>query len=208
MSRNKHGTADLELGQYNEVLEKVLRVLPKALTGIPYGDLKGLPGDVLKPALRQAFLNAIKGNIPDRPCYSVTVNYGLPVEEMVAAGSYDYVNSDITSEHFPAQGQGKQEKEITLFHFNRQISSKQAIKKMDEQGYRPAEPEEILTLGAEHPDIQRQFPIVALGSSWQHPVSGRRCIVCLWGRAGGRFVRLDFLEGDWDSDCRFAAVRK
>ena len=143
------------------------------------------------------------------PVYSVTVNYNLTVEKMVTVGSYDYANGNITSEHFLVQGQGKQEKEIILFHFDRLISSEEAIQEMDEVGYRPAEPEEILALGAGHPDLQREFTIVGLGSPWQYPVDGDRCAICLWGRgSGGRGLGLDGFEGDWDRVYRFATVCK
>jgi hypothetical protein len=63
----KRGTADLELGQYNEVLGQLQRALPKALVGIPYEDLKDVPGEALEPALHQAFLNAIQEQTQSSP---------------------------------------------------------------------------------------------------------------------------------------------
>jgi hypothetical protein len=145
--------------------------------------------------------------VGERNVFRVVVDYGQVLVEMIQAGKYDWINNDITSDHFPITGTGQKEEEITLFHFNRSISSDDAIVEMAKKGFRPADPPEILALGAEHPELQKQFPIVALGSPWRDP-GGLRHVVYLDRDDARRPLDLVWFERDWIGDWRFAAVRK
>jgi hypothetical protein len=146
--------------------------------------------------------------------YPITVDYGMNVEdygmnveEAVRLGKYDWVNSSITSQNFPTTRKGKTELRMELIHFDRWISTRKALKGLDRRGYRPAELHELLTLGAQYPDLQREFPIVALASVWQSP-NGNRKAPCLDGTIAGRNLDLCWLGKDWAGNWRFAAVRK
>jgi hypothetical protein len=139
--------------------------------------------------------------------FKVTVDYGQSLADMIKAGKYDWVNDNITKENFPVNGQDKQEVEVLLFHFNRVISSDDAIAEMNKAGYRPARIEELLALGACQPELQKQFPIVALGSAWRRP-SGYRIVPCLVSDGSGRRLDLDDFEGGWDGSDRFLVLRK
>lgn len=141
-----------------------------------------------------------------RQTFKVCVDYTCNLGQMIADGNYDWVDSDITQEYFPVQGQGKQEREIVLFHFNRVVNSDEAIKEMAQADCSPAAIEELLALGKAHPDLQRQFSIIALKSVWRNP-DGYRYVPYL-GRSGTeRNLYLTYCDYDWDEDCRFAAVR-
>lgn len=126
--------------------------------------------------------------------YPTTFDYSEPVEEKVTAGRYDWSNNDITSAHFPTKRTGTVKSGIKLFHFNRNISSEEAIQEMDKEGYRPAEACELLDFGKKHPDVQREFPIVALGSVWRR-LRGRRFVVCLGRDVALRLADLSFGSG-------------
>jgi len=142
-----------------------------------------------------------------RQAFKVVVGYTRTLKQMIHAGNYDWVNPDINEMNFKVEGQGKQEKEVVLFHFGRSISSEDAISEMSKAGYRPAKIEELLALGAAYPELQKEFPIVALGSAWQSPDGNRRVPCLLWfGRE--RYLDLYWFGLDWDEDYRFAAVRK
>jgi len=142
-----------------------------------------------------------------RRIYAVLVDFGLSLEELVKLGKYDWSNPDITSAHFPTRRKGKVETEIEFFHFDRNISSEEAIREMDKAGYRPAEAHELLAFGAKYPDVQREFPIAALGSVWQYP-DGDRYVVCLYEYDAERRAVLSRFEFVWYGIWRFAAVRK
>lgn len=139
--------------------------------------------------------------------YTILVDYAVSIEEMVRLGKYDWANSDITTGHFPTKRVGKAEMEVELIHFNRSISSEEALKEMDKMGYRAAEAHELLAFGAKYPDVQREFPIVALGSVWRR-LRGYRRVVCLGRGDTGRGANLIWFEGGWYGIWRFVAVRK
>lgn len=136
--------------------------------------------------------------------FRVTVNYDLSVEEMVMAGKYDRSSFEIKSKNFPSEKKGTSDVVIQLVHFDGFIESEEVLRELDKQGLRPATLPEILALGAQHPYLQRKFPIVALGLTWH----GGRVVACLWGDARNRGLGFDWLGIRWDGLHRFAAVRK
>lgn len=139
--------------------------------------------------------------------FRLLVNYDLKVETMVKEGRYDWKNDDINDKNFPSKRTGQKEIELKLFHFNKAMASEDVIKEMDKQGYRPAELPELLALGAKHPDEQKKYPIIALGSVWQDWDGGR---YVAYLRLGGseRKLGLGCYGIDWGEGCRFAAVSK
>ncbi len=138
---------------------------------------------------------------------TLDVDYTKTVEQMVEAGKYDWKNSDIGSKNFPVKRRESGKVEVHLFHFNRAVSSDDAIKELGRMGFRPAELPELLALGAQHPEEQRKYPIIALGSVWRSP-DGDRSVPYLGGSGSGRGLGLDWFGGEWSGDYRFAAVRK
>ena len=138
--------------------------------------------------------------------FKVVVDYTKTLKEMVLVGKYDWVNENITQDHFPIQGSGKQEVQVALFHFGKIMASDQIIAEMEKQGYRSTRIEELLALGASQLELQRQFPIVALGSVWRGPYGDRGVPVLDRGDARRR-LGLHWLEHEWHESYRFAAVR-
>lgn len=139
--------------------------------------------------------------------YPVLVDYDRNVKEAIELGKYDWTNNDINDKNFKTERKGKANFEIELIHFNRPISSENALKEIEENNYRPAELHELLALGEKYPDLQREFPIVALSSVWQDP-DGDRDVPCLVKDGSGRRLRLRWLGFDWGGLWRFAVVRK
>jgi|AntRauTorcE11897_2_1112592.scaffolds.fasta_scaffold16261_3 hypothetical protein len=145
-----------------------------------------------------------------KPTIVLTVNYSQNVEKMIANGNYNWQNSDITEKHFPLPAEliGKKvEISTKLYYCSKNISSKNAIAEMDKDGYRPATLAELLVLGETNPELQRQAPIIALGSVWQS-ASGSRYVPCLSVVDGRRGLRLSWFGGDWSASYSFLAVRK
>ena len=137
----------------------------------------------------------------------IVVDYSLLLEQMIAAGKYDWSNSDITAKRFPLKGSGKVELEPKLFYFGQDMSSEKVIAEMDKEGFRPCTIEELLAIGEQHPELQRKFPLVALGSVAK--IGGdRRSVACLDRVGSGRRLDLLWFGGGWTDVCRFPAVRK
>lgn len=161
----------------------------------------------LDPAWVASELQRVVEGRGSNEVYHVIVDYGMSLADMIWAGKYDWVNSDITSEHFPITGSGKIEGDLVLVHLNRSASTDEVRKELESRGLRPATIAELLAFGVKYPNKQREFPIIALGSVWQRPV-GRCHVAGLGGSASRRDLRLYWCEDGWDGGCRFLASRK
>ena len=194
-----HGTTPQVTGIYAEFQAAVIKALPRDIDqDVALGWTKN--GEALARVLREAL--TLDGK-PTTSAYPVTVDYGKNVEDGVEVGRYHWANFNITSEHFPTERNGIAEIEIKLIHFNRIISTVEALYELDRMGYRPAELHELLAFGEKYQEIQREFPILSLGSVLRnHWVPG------LSGGNSRRYLNL-FVEGNnCGENCRFAAVRK
>jgi len=138
---------------------------------------------------------------------SVTVNRDRTIAEGIKAGEYNWSNDSINDKNFKRTGKGTEVTEIILVHFDKSMSTDKALKELEKRNLRPADLQELLAIGEQHPDKQRQFPIIALGSVWQNPV-GNRLVPFLGRNDSRRGLNLDWVGGDWRDVCRFAAVRK
>ncbi|MFA6227948.1 MAG: hypothetical protein WC668_02060 [Patescibacteria group bacterium] len=150
--------------------------------------------------------------------HDLVIDFSQDLGQMIAAGKYDWTNSDITAEHFPLNGAGKRKVRVELLHFNQYFKNgdeviaklKEVNKWLAQQGanyrYRFSRIEEFLALGVVQPGLQRQFPIAALGSIWHR--AGLRDFAYLYGFGAERDLRLRCLEFDFGGPWRFAVVRE
>lgn len=139
------------------------------------------------------------------PPLRLVVDYSLSLKKMIEDGKYDWVNKDITQKNFPTKREGKVNITIELFFFDRYIDSQVAIKRIGQWGCRPARIEELCAIGAEYPDLQRQFSILALGTV--RNLNGNLCVPVLDGIVD-RTLNLERFDDSWHDDYRFAAVRQ
>ncbi len=169
----------------------------------------GLLADLLDANVDEINRNAFRQFIGLKPLdiYTLTINYSRSVEDGVKAGKYDWSNSDITSSHFSSDEVGTKEVSIELIHFGRNMETNEVLSELDKMELRPATLKELLAFGEKYPNLQRKFPIIALGSVWQYPDGNRRC-AHLGGRDSERNLNLRWLVRRWNDHCRFAAVRK
>jgi len=135
--------------------------------------------------------------------YKITVTAD---ENFVKAGNYDWVSPNINPKNFDVKENRLGDVEVSIIHIFRPMSSEDITKWMNEKGFKPGNLLELCALGAKFPDLQRQYPIVALGSSCV--VGGYRAVPYLDGGDSLRYLGLDYRAGDWDAGCRFLAVRK
>lgn len=84
--------------------------------------------------------------------FPLTVDYSQPLEKMVAAGHYDWVDPDITDNRFPLQGSGTVNSTARLTYFNEWVTSGEVLRRLGEQGLRPAILPELLAFGVKYPD--------------------------------------------------------
>lgn len=194
---------ELGLSQFVELAAAVIRALPRNISTEFAQGLIDDPGN-----LRIIFETAFRDFcFSDSSTISLIVNYSRRVEDGIKAGKYDRVYSDITQDNFPPNRTGTASVKVQLVHFGREMTTDDVIGELNKQGLRPAELPELLVLGENYPDIQREYPIVALGSRWQF-LRGHWRVPCLSGSGAGRSLRLDRIDNGWIGVCRFAAVSK
>jgi len=145
---------------------------------------------------------------PSIPSYTVTVNYCQTVEQLIKAGNYGWVNGSITDKHFRTNKKGEEQIEIFTVSTDRQMSNSEVSKLLDSLGLRDANIKELLSLGAQHPDLQRQNIIVARGSRWRD-CEGDLMVPHLFSNMSRRHLDLINPTLPWFfSGWQFAAVRK
>lgn len=120
------------------------------------------------------------------------------LSKLIADRKFDYVSPVIEKAEWNTKEIGSDYK---LFHFDRHISSEDAIKEMEKEGYRAANIHELLLWG----DWNDSDLVIALGSVTE--VRGGRYVPGL-GRGGSeRRLHLYWLEVGWSAYCRFLGVK-
>lgn len=135
------------------------------------------------------------------------INYWKSRWRMITAGRYHDVDKDCMAMRcFPVSGVGRVRVEGKLFHFNRNLKSDEVEREFDKAGYRSANIAELLAFGATFPNVQRDFPVIGLGStSW---ISGDDVVPCLDVDRGRRTFGERWWSHNWNARVRFLAVRK
>lgn len=154
----------------------------------------------------------IEGKDETLGIFKVTVDYGQTLEQMIAAGRYGLVDGGINKRRFPVKGEGKVERELvlTLLQPNDWILTNEVLSEIDRRGLRSAVIEDLLALGASHPELEEGLRIVELGSS-VYEGCGRDEVVMLQqpDGIGGRNLGLISSSLGWTVGLyRFLAVRK
>lgn len=197
--------SEVTIGQASEFIARLGRA------GLTFAAFKRLlSDDEMASRVAAAFVSMSASSV-----YSITVDLTKSLSELIASGHYDWVNPDITPEHFQVtsattpSGSGPLHTPATveLIHLNKVVSTEDVLADFNRRGLRPARIEELLALGTWRPDLQREFPIVALGSVWQYS-GGGRIVPCLCGHVGGRGLDLLWAGCGWSERDRFLAVRK
>ncbi len=138
--------------------------------------------------------------------FIVVVDYGQTLEEMIRAGRYDFVDSDIKAEHFPIRGEGKVQRSLVLVDLGYwPIGISDVLDECKRRGLRPAGIEDLLAFGATFPEAQCKFIIMALGSIRRQ--GNYHFIPCLSGHKGWRELSSNMHGHGWRGRCRFLAIR-
>jgi hypothetical protein len=139
--------------------------------------------------------------------YRITTGDGCSTEELVERGGYGYAHSCVTSENFPARHfAGPRVRQLVLLAFDHAVTAGEAITGALAVGLERPEYEDALYFGVEHPEAQRDGPIVFLHDPW-FGYFGRRDVICLWTNAGHRELGLDGFDDRWTTSYRFGFVR-
>jgi len=203
------------LPQATKVLELITQKkvpsdqLQRLLEGGFLADLLEANGNLNRDEFRQ-FLKLGKLHPDLLELSGIVIPEEATIASLKTAGEYDY-QSDyakqyITDEHFKVTVTGP--RRLYLAHFNKTVTSQHVEEVVEEMGYKVALVEDLLAVGThpEHRELQRQFPIIALGSS--AVVDDERSVPSLNGWSGKRDLNLPWYGPEWNDDCRFLLVGK
>jgi hypothetical protein len=190
----------------NAMDRQVLKLVARIAENLPEMSADVIQGWIENPKGLQKFLSGFSLATAIATVFHLIVDYNVSLSDMVKAGHYDRVADGIVESNFPRIKFEVEKIDVAFDHFDRSISSDSAVAEMDKVGYRPATIEGLLVFGAKNPEVQRQFPVVALGSSCV--VGGCRYVAYLDGYGSGRGLYLRSWRHDWDGRSRFLAVGK
>lgn len=121
------------------------------------------------------------------------------LQKLLTTWKFSYINSDITPDNFPLTP--RKHGGYKLFHFDKYISTEDATKEMEKEGYAPATLLELL----QWKDWNGSDWVVALGSATR--IDGSLSVPSLDEFGSERGLRLDRSAVVWRAICRFLAVR-
>jgi hypothetical protein len=151
--------------------------------------------------------------------FNLLVDTTKPLADLIRAGKYNWHNPRITTEHFPFKSNVSQSTKIEIWWPNRYFKDGNAVlaeldklnQELLSQGasyrYHPAFIEDLLAIGANQSELQRSFPIGALGSIWLDSDCSRY-FAYLRRYDSGCDLYLGWLEDGFSGAWRFAVVRK
>jgi hypothetical protein len=99
--------------------------------------------------------------------FTLVLDYSKNFNQLIESGKYDRVKSDVMEKNFPWPIMAKDKKIITranVFYFSGSYNSERIILEMKRDGYRPANSLELLSLGAQYPELQIGTYIIALNA--------------------------------------------
>jgi hypothetical protein len=136
-----------------------------------------------------------------------SMDYSQKLEQMIAAGYYECENEHLWAKLLITNRKSIEKVEAKLFHFDLCMSSEDAKRCIEVDGWEVANIAHLLVFGIKYPKERYDFSIIALGSSCE--VRNESAVLCL--SKGGSVRRLYLLPqggSSWASHCRFLAIRK
>lgn len=181
----------------DELYGKLRRRLDEVARRVNQGTLPF--GDTMK------YLQRIIERAAEEGTYLVNVTTNN-VEKLIKAGNYDQVDPHIHSEDFSVEWLGSCQ--VQLVHFGYELSTDEVLKQLRCMNLAPVTVGVILALGAKYPELQKQFPIVALGSHVADSACGKLFLklTAYASSWSSRKLHLTGTRGNWKSRYRFAAV--
>ncbi len=138
------------------------------------------------------------------------ISDGRTTEELVRDGRHNWANSDITSKNFPARARKEKSVKIEFIEgkdFDHDPTSEEVLAEAKQRGLERPQYEDCLYFGVEHPEVQREGPVIFLHEPWRDS-DGILRVVTLWSSDGYRKLDLFCFALRWFRICRFAFVRK
>lgn len=140
--------------------------------------------------------------------YRVTLDPSKSSLTLLDDGKYEHTTVKPYMSPEPKGGK-KRSLAVVLYWFRGKVTSTEAVERFLELGMRPLTGHEALAFGAQNPDVQRRYPLAAIGRAYV--VGGESKFLQLVGLRDGRgamFVETDCLPGGKKGGVRFLATKK
>jgi len=153
--------------------------------GRRFGEMKGIQPSIKKLVIGGRNLRVVA------PFY-IEVDFNCSMEILVVRGNYSSTNPHVTSKNFPSDKTGIETFHVCMIQFNEEVEIpvKEVREVIRELYCREADAKELLTFGIQYPKIQKECPIIGLGSIWNDP-DGRQDVVALNADESGLFRTLE-----------------
>jgi len=139
--------------------------------------------------------------------FHVTVNYRQSFWRMIELGAYDIVDGPFDVKEATHASSKPEKIEVFAVRFSWCARTKEVLRSFDCRNLRPATLAELLALGAQYSNLQRKFPIVALGTYWWEDSFQLYPHLTAYKRWRKLSMMGASLDDSW-FDERFACVRK
>jgi hypothetical protein len=143
--------------------------------------------------------------------FSARVEYAQPPRDILLQ-AFDFVDDGYESAKFGPTDICKEvlvearEVDFELVHLNKGAMTDTVLIELDKQGLRPALYEELLAFAVTHPDLQKRYTIIALGSICCRAEGiSSSCVYAASDKLSLGFV---WFTSNWLDDYRFLAVPK
>ncbi|MFA7049735.1 MAG: hypothetical protein WC164_01325 [Patescibacteria group bacterium] len=140
--------------------------------------------------------------------FSLPINKEKSLSDLLRDGKYNLIGNRIDSMNL--EKTKKKIVELKIFDLRqlkpRDSSSETICLTMKDQGFKASNFLELLHLGAIYPDLQRRFPIVALGSICI-AAQGRIGVPYLTIRDYQRMISLNFFNYSWKPQYKFLGTK-
>ena len=142
--------------------------------------------------------------------YLLMLDDDLLLHELLKRGQYNWINRDVTDNHFPhipCGGMGGISIEsMILLCFNRMMTTPGVLFAFVRSGLKAATPHALLSFGCNYPAIQLQFSIPALGMTWRNHFGYPQMVFLCGSGTMDRRVNLHQEDVPWGPRCHFAAL--
>lgn len=124
----------------------------------------------------------------------------IHLTELIRTQELDQVSPEITDERFPTPD--RLWNDYKKFRFEQHVLSEEAVKRMQAEGYEPANSHELLLWD----EWNEEDSVVALGSFME--INGNRPVLYLYKDGWRRNLCFTWSDGVWNTSCHFLAVRR
>ncbi len=136
--------------------------------------------------------------------FEITSGQHETIEKALAAGGYDHGTPVINNQNFPVINRDKKVKKIVILEFDSPVESEEALAEGKKKELMRPDYQDALDFGEQHPDEQRNGPIVFLHKG----AKDNNKVIVLFSFAGFRCITTHRFRTKRTSEHRFVFIQE